>query len=136
MRLYHLTMIDPEASSNDYQEVFHIGVFRSAQDAEKTAKTYLSSVPGFKDSSCIYAVTPKELHGIPINDTVYCVQGWNLNENQDEVDIVESDDFVCRADAETALIDMKNRYVRTEWTISRGVIGSCDWQEGFERVTC
>ena len=67
---------------------------------------------------------------------MYWVQGWSLNEHQDEVDIVESDDFACRADAEAALMDMKNRYARTEWTISRSVIGHCDWQEGFERVTC
>lgn len=136
MLLYHLSLIDQEASCGGNQETFHIGVFLSAEDAERTAKAYLASVPGFKDFSCIYSVTPKKTHGNSINDTVYWVQSWCLNENQDEVDLVESDDFSCRADAEASLRDMKNRYDRTEWTISRGQIGHCDWQEGFERFTC
>lgn len=135
MTLYHLTLTHLKPASKGYHERFHIGVFSSAEEAEKTANAYLSTVPGFKDFPCSYTVGVRKVHGGPILDqTVYWIQGWNWNEALDEADIVESDDYASRSEAEAALCDMKRRYDRSEWTLNRSVIGRCDWQEGFEPV--
>ena len=69
-----------------------------------------------------------------LDQTVYWIQGWNWNEALDEADIVESDDYASRSEAEAAHCDMKRRYDRSEWTLNRSVISRCDWQEGFEPV--
>ena len=65
---------------------------------------------------------------------VYRFQGWNVNEDLDEIDIWESDCYVsweqAQADYEKAQIKMP----REEWTLNRYVIGQCDWQEGFIRI--
>ena len=135
MTLYHLTVTHLEPICTGFYERFHIGVFSSAEEAEKTAKGYLATVPGFKDFPCSYAIEARDVRGGPVLErTVYWIQGWNWNEDLDEADIVESDDYASRSEAEAALCDMKRRYDRTEWMLNRSVIGLCDWQEGFERV--
>ena len=134
--LYHLTIVDLEACYGSYQAAFHIGIFESAAEAEEIAGSYLSSVPGFRDYPCAYSIVSKAVHGCPVLDhTVYWIQGWNQNEDRDEVDIIESDDYARRSDAEAVLQEMKARFNRSEWVINRSVIGRCDWQEGFERYT-
>ena len=135
MMLYHLTVTHLEPTCTGFYERFHIGVFSSAEEAEKTTKGYLSNVPGFKDHPCSYTIEAREVRGGPILDqAVYWIQGWNWNEDRDEVDIVESNDYARRTDAEAALVEMKTRFTRSEWVICRSVIGQRDWQEGFERV--
>ncbi len=134
MTLHHLTLHDPETSYDGYDESFFIGVFRTAEEAERTARRYLANVPGFKDYPCIYSIDEKPLRGKPmLDDRIYWVQGWNWNVNQDETDIVESDDFAGEADAEAALAEMRRKQRRAEWRILWAIPGKCDWQEGFDR---
>ena len=135
MTLYHLTFRDPETSCDGYDETFFIGVFRTAGEAEQTARRYLSSVPGFKDHPCAYSIVEKPVHGeIAQGQSVYWIEGWNWNEDRDEVDVLQSEeDYAREADARAALTAMKKAYVRTEWIVARAVPGLCDWQDGFER---
>ena len=134
MTLYHLILHDPESSRDDYDETFFIGVFMTEKEAEQTARRFLANVPGFKDYPCVYSIHEKPLHGETVQgDRVYWVQGWNWNENQDETDIVESDDFAGEADAEAALAEMRRKQRRAEWRVLRASPGKCDWQEGFDR---
>ena len=134
MTLYHLSLHDPETCYDGYDEAFFIGVFRTAEEAEQTARRYLSSVPGFKDHPCVSSIAEKPVHGESIRENrVYWAEGWNWNGQQDEVDMVQSDDFASQADAEAALAAMKQVHPRTEWTVAAVPIGQCYWQEGFER---
>ncbi len=134
MMLYHLSFHDPESSRDDYDEAFFIGVFLTEEEAERTARHYLANVPGFKDYPCVYSIHEKALHGETVQgNRVYWAQGWNWNENQDETDIVESDDFAGEADAEAALAEMRRKQRRAEWRILWAIPGKCDWQEGFDR---
>ena len=136
MTLYHLSLHDPETSYSGYDEAFFIGVFRTKEEAEQTAGRYLSSVPGFKDHPCVSSIAEKPVRGESIRvDRVYWVEGWNWNDQQDEVDVVESDDFAIKDDAEAALAQMKRDHPRAEWTVPGVPIGQCYWQEGFERYT-
>ena len=136
MTLYHLSLHDPETSYDDYDEAFFIGVFRAAEEAEQTARRYLASVPGFKDHPCVSSIAEKPVHGESIReDRVYWVEGWNWNEQQDEVDVVQSDDFASKTDAEEALTKMKREHPCTEWTVASAPLCQCYWQEGFERYT-
>ncbi len=134
MTLFHLTIHDPETSFDGYDEAFFIGVFRTGEEAEQTARRYLSDVPGFRDYPCVYSIHEKPLRGEALqDDRVYWAQGWNWNENQDEVDVVESDDFTSEAGANAALAEMKREQPRTEWLVLWAVPGQCEWREGFDR---
>ncbi len=134
MTLFHLAFHDPETSYDGYDAAFFIGVFRTADEAEQTARRYLENVPGFRDYPCVYSIAEKPLHGKPLgDDRVYWALGWNWNENQDETDLVESDDFAIEADAEAALAEMRRKARRAEWRILWASPGQCDWLEGFDR---
>ena len=69
-----------------------------------------------------------------IPDEVFMVHGWDMNENMDEIDIVESSCFVSEAHANAELDRMKIVQPRDEWIINRWRIDETHWQEGFERV--
>ncbi len=137
MTLYHLIFRDPETSYDGYDASFFIGVFRTAGEAVQTARRYRTELPGFKDDPCAYSIVEKPLRGeIAQDQKVYWIEGWNWNQERDEVDIVESgDDYACEAAAQAALTAMKTAYARTEWTVARAVLGLCYWQDGFERYS-
>ena len=69
-----------------------------------------------------------------IPDEVFMVHGWDMNENMDEINIVESSCFVSEAHANAELDRMKIVQPRDEWIINRWRIDETHWQEGFERV--
>ena len=65
---------------------------------------------------------------------VYRFWGWNVNDAADEVDILESDCYTNRADAEAACKKAQIATPREEWALDTYTIGQCDWQEGFVRI--
>ena len=67
-------------------------------------------------------------------DKVCIIQGWNININGDETDIVESDCLLSEEDALQELEKMKNYYERQEWTYHWYYVGGLEWKEGFVRV--
>ncbi len=137
MTLYHLTLHDPETSYDGYDAAFFIGVFPSEEEAEQTARRYLAGLPGFRDHPCTYTIAERPLRGeIARDQRVYWAEGWNWNEDRDEVDVLQSeDDFSCEATAQAALTAMKEAHARAEWTVARAVLGLCYWQDGFERYS-
>lgn len=134
--VYELIMHDPEMSSENYSEDFIIGFFRTRNRAEETAVYYLRHVRGFCEYSCTYSITKKKISDAQdeIPDEVFMVQGWDTDENMDEINIVESACFVSEAHANAEFERMKIAQPRAEWMINRWKIDQAQWQEGFERV--
>lgn len=130
MRLvYNLIMIDEES----IWDMFNIGYFSSRNKAEKTAKRYLTEVEGFKDYNVTYQITEKYVIGCSenISTDIFIICGWNENEDLDEIDIIESDCYVNKKDAEQKLNELKTSHNRRNWCIDKYIIDECKWQEGF-----
>lgn len=135
--LYLLVLTDPELSYDNYSEDFYIGLFETEQQAEDTAQHYLKNVKGFCDFPCTYRIVEKDVIGdfnSRISDFLWTVQGWNTNENLDEVDIIESPCFLTEGQADAELPVMKKKYQRAEWTVTRWKLGALEWREGFVRM--
>lgn len=121
--------------NGNYRESFHIGLFKSHEEAEQIAARYRKEVTGFKDYKC-----DAEIVKIPVighcEDAiqVYRFYGWNINDASDEVDIVDSDCYVNKASAEAACKKAQIATPRQEWALNVYTIGQCDWQDGFVRV--
>lgn len=137
MILYWLILTDEELSYDGYSQDFAIGLFETEKQAEETAHYYLKNVKGFRDFPCTYRIVKKEVCDNLNNKTpivVWFVVGWNINENLDEIDIIESNCFLTEERANLELELMKKQYQREEWTIERWKIGKLKWQDGFIRV--
>lgn len=136
MNLYKLDFYDLELSYDDYKEGFSIGIFSTFEKAEQTAEYYIRNVNGFKDYSCEYEITAKNTVGTADETLkeVYMIEGWNVNENLDEIDIIESDCFTDKNSAESELEEMKRKYNRCEWALNQYTIDKCEWTEGFVRM--
>ena len=136
MKLYKLTFYDLELSYNDYKEGFAIGIFSSFSKAVQTAKYCLENVEGFKDYPCDYQIEIKDIIGTADTNLkeVYIIEGWNINENLDETDIIESDCFTDKKSAECEFENMKQKYSRCEWALNKYAIDECEWTEGFDRI--
>ena len=136
MKLYKLTFYDLELSYDDYKESFLIGIFSSFKKAEQTAEYYIKNVNGFKDYSCNYQIKVKNVTGTVDENLkqVYIIQGWNINSNLDEIDIVESDCFTDIKSAEEEMENMKQKYSRCEWVLDKYIIDECQWTDGFVRM--
>lgn len=136
MKLYELVFYDLELSHDDYKESFMIGIFSSLKTAEQTAEYYIRNVNGFKDYDCSYEITMKNIIGSADTDLkeVYIIEDWNVNENLDEIDMIESDYFTDKKSAECELENMKQQYSRCEWALNQYVIDKCEWTEGFVRI--
>ena len=133
--LYQLIIIDPELSSGSHRETFDIGLFRSREEAVRTAGLYLSGVKGFCDHPCTYEIHEKEVCGPDAADggKVYMAVGWNTGSGG-ETDVIESPCFVSESQAHAVFEQMKKRYARSEWTIQCRQIGRAEWSEGFIRT--
>ena len=88
MVLYELMITDTELSYNGYSEDFMIGVFRSECGAKSTAQYYLKEIAGFNEFPCVSRIESIEVAGGIKSDAVWCVWGYNYNENDDEIDII------------------------------------------------
>ncbi|MBQ9045210.1 MAG: hypothetical protein IJ112_04615 [Oscillospiraceae bacterium] len=135
--LYQLTITDLEVSNDTYRESFSIGFFRSRKEAEEVADFYLAHVKGFCDHPCSFEITKRDISGQQVGESgeVFIVVGWNLNEDLDEVDIVESPCLVSESQASAVLAQMKAQHHRTEWAVQRWTVGRTYWGEGFVRYT-
>jgi hypothetical protein len=136
MKLYSLILTDTELSYDNHSDDFFIGIFAERQQADETAHYYLENVAGFNEYTCTYRIVPKEIKDnaddfIPLY--VWIVQGWNVNDDWDEIDIVESECFLTKEHAEDEMQTMKKIVTRTEWNIDRWTVGQCEWIEGFVR---
>lgn len=112
---------------------YGVGLFRSQQEADNAASHYLNNVPGFRDYYCEAEVTRLTVVGSCDTDVVYRYVGWNVDENGDEVDVMESR---CYAKREQALPDFElaqQDHPRQEWSLDPWKIGSLCWTEGFIR---
>lgn len=134
--LYNLQMIDKESSYDNHIEAFNIGFFSSHDKAEKTAKRYLTEVEGFKDYNVAYQIKEKHIIGDAdsLSTDIFIIYGWNENDNLDEIDIIESNCYVNKSEAEQELNELKVSYCRKEWCINKHIIDECRWQEGFVKV--
>ena len=91
---------------------------------------------GFCDYPCTYRIVEKEISDYidDIDPTfVWVATGWNVNENVDETDIVENNFFVDKSHAEKELQELKNKYLRAEWSLDKWEIGKSSWEDGFVR---
>lgn len=135
-KLYCLTFY--AQSGNEYWDSFHIGLFAAREEAESVKEHYRKEIQGFKDYDCKAEITEVPVIGSENMDMepqrVYRFQGWNVNEDLDEIDIWESDCYVSREQAQADYEKTQIKMSREEWTLNRHVIGQCDWQEGFIRI--
>lgn len=152
--LYRLVLCDDELSYEDYREEFDIGIFLSREQAERVAKHYLAHIEGFRDYPCSYRIVEKKVFagkggeeksggrkkddrekcGEAVLEEVYMVYGWNENAEGDEVEVVESECFADETAAKQEMAKMKEKYVRSEWCLSRYRVGEWEWKDGFVRV--
>lgn len=135
--LYLLILTDQELSYENYSEDFCIGLFPTQAQAEEVARYYLENVQGFCEYDCAYHIVEKDIvesTESTVPEVVWFVQGWNMNEALDEIDIVESPCFLTEERAQEELCVMQRTYVRTEWAVSRYRVGDLHWVDGFVRV--
>ena len=99
--LYILILTDNELSYDSYSEDFLIGIFETEIQAEQTAEFYLKNVKGFCEYSCNYKIIPKQINDNVISDRVWIIYGYDINENSDEVNIIESQCYSTRETAES-----------------------------------
>lgn len=114
-------------------ERYGIGIFRSRMDAEDTARRYLHEVKGFRDYYCEYTIRESEWIGEDSGELVHTWFGWNVDENENEVDILSGRIYTDPDEAEAALAAAKAENERQEWVLNCWEIGKCEWAEGFIR---
>ena len=135
MKLYQLILTDTELSYENYSEDFTIGIFASREEAERTAKYYLQNVKGFSEYPCTYRIEEKEvIRAEHLPETVWIIQGYDENEDLDEINILESDCFLTKQQALQELDRLQKLYQRENWCINCWNIGESHWKEGFCRV--
>ena len=135
-QVYGLMMIDEDSSYDDHIEAFNIGFFSSYEKAEKTARKYLAEVEGFKDYNVTYQITEKSLIACTgsLSEDIFIIYGWNENDELDEIDVIESDCYINKNEAEQRLNELKTSYYRKEWCIDKFILNKCNWEEGFVKV--
>ena len=131
--IFKLVLCDNEFSYEGYNEEFVIGVFLTRMKAIEVASYYLNYVDGFKDYECAYRIDVTEVVGDGMFNRVYQVIGWDINENDDEINIIESNFFISRADAVAESIELKRMFERDEWVLESYAIDELKWSEGFVR---
>lgn len=119
--------------NGDACERYGIGVFRTRNQAEETAKRYLREVKGFRDYYCEYSILKTELIGSGNTDTLHTWFGWNVDENANEIDLLSGMFYEDADKAESAMEAAKAANDRQEWTLNCFQIGRCEWSEGFIR---
>lgn len=133
--LYQLIITDTEVSHGDHREDFAIGFFRTEDEAKSVAARYLGSVPGFCDYPCEAKIVPREVKGDIADGRVRIVEGWDVNGELDEVNVIESACYASEKQAKAALREMERKYERDEWAIGEYTVGRAEWAEGFARTT-
>ena len=88
---------------------------------------------GFKDYECAYRIDVIDLIGDGLFNRVYQVTGWDINEYNDEINIIESNFFISRTDAVAESIELKRMFYRDEWVLESYAIDELKWSEGFVR---
>lgn len=129
-RLYQLTLIH---DSGTHREDFHIGLFASQEEAASVSTRYRQEKPGFNQPEITSSIT--EVHLLDASEIPHCVyrwQGWNVDDDLDECDILESACYADEATAQRSLALAQRDTPRQEWILNRHVIGQCDWTEGFD----
>lgn len=129
--LYELEM--QSFPNGDGCERYGIGIFRTREDAEETARRYLAGVKGFRDYYCEYTVREAALIGDESGGLVHTWEGWDLDEDENEIDILSGLFYTVPAEAESAMEAAKAENDRQEWVLNCWEIGRCEWTEGFIR---
>ena len=119
--LYQLIITDKELSYNDYKEEFNIGFFKSKEEATEIAQYYIKNIEGFKDYPCEYRIIEKQIIG-NLKKTIWMIQGYDFNENEDEINIIESQCYSNKEQAEKDLEKYKKQYNRQNWYISNWIV--------------
>ena len=135
--LYSLIFTDIELSYDNFTENFLIGVFETEEKAIETAQYYLKTIKGFCDFPFTYRVEEKIVIDVTNDksiDEVWLVQGWNINENFDEIDVVDSQFLLTEEQANVEFHTMQSKYKRDEWVVDKYVIGELNFGEGFVRL--
>lgn len=135
--LYSLVLIDMELCYENHEEAFFIGIFRSEQEAKDIAEFYLKNVPGFCEYPCISRIQERETDknfDFDNQQNIWIVSGWNVNENGDEIDMIESKCCSSKEEAAMNLKELKSCQTRMEWSLDRYKVGELLWREGFVRA--
>lgn len=132
--LYQLIITDKELSYNDYKEEFNIGFFKSKEEATEIAQYYIKNIEGFKDYPCEYRIIEKQIIG-NLKKTIWMIQGYDFNENEDEINIIESQCYSNKEQAEKDLENYKKQYNRQNWYISNWIVEKKYNEEGFSRMS-
>ena len=131
--LYQLIITDKELSYNDYKEEFNIGFFMFFEEATEIAQYYIKNIEGSKDYPCEYRIIEKQIIG-NLKKTIWMIQGYDFNENEDEINIIESQCYSNKEQAEKDLENYKKQYNRQNWYISNWIVEKKYNEEGFSRM--
>lgn len=132
-KLYELILY---VENEGYNEGFGIGIFSTYKKAIDTKERYIREVAGFKDYECDYKIYERQVIGECKEnlDVVYQFQGWNTDEDDDEIDIYYSNCYTLQDTAKAEMKKEKCRRNLENWVINRIKIDECEWKEGFERL--
>lgn len=129
-KLFSLTFYN--RSNGDDCEGFHIGFFKSYEEARMVELHYRKEIAGFKDCPCDAEIIRVPVVGAYTGEAnVYRYVGWNETGEFDAVDVVESNCYIHLLEAEAAYKKAQAETPRQEWALNRYTVGECDWQEGF-----
>ncbi len=110
-------------TEENYRAEYPIGLFRSAEDADKTAKRLMRDGGRLSTPDCRATVTTVEVVGKNTDtDCVYRFYGQNVDASADG-DIIESP---CYTDKQTAIAELmkaKQSTPRKHWSLETLVVG-------------
>lgn len=120
-------------SYDNYKEEFYIGFFKAKEEAKSIAEYYIKNIEGFKDYPCEYRIIKKEVEG-NLENTIWMIQGYDLNNNEDEINMIESKCYTNKETAEKDMEKYKKQYNRQNWYISNWIVGKKYNEDGFSRM--
>ena len=103
--------------NGEYRDGFGIGIFRTYEEAKAVEILYRKEVLGFKDYPCDAEITAVPVIGENVDavDCVYRYEGWNINGDFDEIDIINSHCYTDRAQADNDYKEAQVQFPRNEW---------------------
>ena len=118
------------------REGFHIGLFASLEEAQAVSLRYRREVMGFNRPDITEEITEVPLLGTSeLPCCVYRWQGYDVDDELDECNMVESPCYADESAAQASLANAKRDISRQVWVLNRYVIGQCDWAAGFGTST-
>lgn len=117
-----------EEDSREYEAYYHIGTFRTKEDADVAKKTVMSNGGLFSEPNCNSSIQNVEVIGGTGNiDCVYRFWGQNFDPSL-EGDRIDSPYYTDKPTAIQEFINAKKNTPRQRWGMDTYKIGKYNWR--------